>query len=421
MSSDEAPIDALPDMPVIKAPHTSIFLILLMPFGISTGYVGITLTFLLGSHGMAALAIASLMALSTFPQTFKVLWAPIIDTTLTPKRWYLIGAFGVGATIIAMSVIPAPAKAMALLGALVMVSSVASTFTSMASETFMANLAADQQAKASGWSQAGNFAGGGLGGALGLYLAEHVKAQWVSGAALGVFCMVCALPLLWLTAQTRTHMRPTLHETMGEVARDVWHVVRARAGLLVILLMLLPLGSGGAATTMTAKAGEWRVGADLVESVGGVMSGLVSAIAAVAGGYLMGRLDRRTVYCIFGMMVGLVLIPTAFAPRTPMTWIVSSLGYAAIIAACYTAYSAVVLEAIGKGAAATKFNLMASVSNVPVLYMPLVDGWLHDTHGTNAMFFGETAISIAAALFFGAVVVGTRRWRPAVNSSAEVF
>jgi PAT family beta-lactamase induction signal transducer AmpG len=409
MSSDEAPLF---ETPLIKTPHTSIFLILLMPYGISTGYVSITLTYLLGFHGMAALAVASLAAFSTFPQTFKVLWAPIVDTTLTPKRWYLLGALGVGASIIAMSVIPAPAKAMPLLCTLVVLSSAASTFASMASETFMANLPGADQAKASGWAQAGNFAGGGLGGGLGLYLAQHVHAQWVSGAALGVFCMVCALPLMLLTTQIRTHMRETMRETMGEVFRDVWHVVRARAGLLVILLMLLPLGSGGAAVTMTSKAGEWRVNGDLVASVGGVMSGVASAVAAVAAGYLMGRLDRRTVYCIFGAMVGLVLIPTAFAPRTPMTWIISTLGYAAVIAACYTAYSAVVLEAIGQGAAATKFNLIASVSNVPVLYMPLVDGWLHDRHGTNAMFFGETAISIAAALFFGAVVVATRRWRP---------
>jgi hypothetical protein len=45
--------------------------------------------------------------------------------------------------------------------------------------------------------------------------------------------------------------------------------------------------------------------------------------------------------------------------------------------------------------------------------MSLVDAGIHDRYGTNAMFFGETAISIAAALLFGAVVVATRRWRPA--------
>jgi len=416
MLNDEAIVDA----PLVRAPHTSIFMILMAPFGMATGYVGITLAYMLGAHGIAAFAIAGLVAAGTLPQTIKVIWAPIVDITLSPKLWYVIGALGVGLTIMTMSVVPTPAKAMGLMTVLVMVSSSASTFCSMAAETFMANLPPADQGKASGWAQAGNFAGGGLGGGLGLYLAQHVQAQWVSGAALCLFSLICALPLLLLTTQERTHLRPDLRETGIEVARDVWHVVRSRAGLLVILLMLLPLGSGGAATTMTSQAKpEWHVGPDLVASVGGVLSGVVSAIAAVAGGYLMGRLNRWTVYCLFGVAVGLVLIPTALAPRTPMAWICSSLGYAAVIAACYTAYSAVVLEAIGQGAAATKFNLMASVSNVPVFYMVLVDGWLYDAHGTNAMFYGETAISIAAALLFGAVVVGTRRWRPMPGIAAD--
>ena len=397
----------------VKTPHTSVFMILLIPFGVSTGYVSITLAYLLGSHGMPALAVAALIASSTFPQVWKVLWAPIVDITLTAKVWYLIGALGVGLSIIGMSVIPTPAKAMGLLTLMVVVSSVASSFTSMASETFMANLDPRLQGRASGWSQAGNFAGGGLGGGLGLYLAQHVHAQWVSGAAVGLLCILCALPLILLTASERTHIRPSMGETLAEVFRDVWTVVRSRAGLLVILLMLLPLGSGGTSVIMNSKAGEWKVGGDMVALVGGVLSGVVSAVAAVIGGYVADRFDRRTIYCVFGVCVGLVLIPTALAPRTPAAWIASTLGYAAIIAACYTAYSAVVLETIGQGAAATKFNLMSSVSNAPVTYMPLVCGWLYDhAGGSNATFIGETSISIVAALFFGLVVISTRRWLP---------
>jgi len=41
-------------------------------------------------------AIAGLVALSLFPQTWKVLWAPIVDTTLTTKKWFLISAVATG-------------------------------------------------------------------------------------------------------------------------------------------------------------------------------------------------------------------------------------------------------------------------------------------------------------------------------------
>jgi len=319
-----------------------------------------------------------------------------------------------------MSIIPTPAKAMLLLTILAAASSIASTLTSMASETFLANIDPRLQGRASGWAQGGNFAGAGLGGGTGLWLATHVHAQWVSGGVLGLICMACAIPLLFMTESDRTHARPTMRETFSEVARDVWSVVRKRAGLLVVVLMLLPIGSGGASTVMTAKYGEWHASADLVAFVGGWMSGLVSGVAAVVAGYFVDRMDRRTAYCLFGATIAIVLGVTAYAPRTPVVWAISSLVYGAVIAMTYSAYSAVVLEVIGKGAAATKFNLMASAANVPVSYMVLVDTHLHDSFGTNWMFFGESALSIAAGLLFALLVVSTRRWRPSPTADAPL-
>jgi MFS family permease len=408
MTSDAAPV---------KVPHASIFMVLFTPFGVSSGYASVTLAFLLTAHGMKAEAVGGIIALAILPQTWKVLWAPIVDTTLSAKTWYVLGAVGVGLTIIAMSVIKTPTAALPLLGGLVIASSIASSFTSMASETFMANLDPRMQGKASGWAQAGNFAGGGVGGGLGLVLAQHVQAQWVSGGALGLLCIACAAPLVFMTEATRTHMRARLHETLGEVLRDVWSLIRTRAGVLVILLMLLPLGSGGAGGIMTARATEWGVGGDLVALVGGVLGGLVSIIGALVAGYVFDLMDRRAAYCLFGCLVAPVLIATAFAPRSPLVWVASGLVYGAIIAACFTAYSAVVLEVIGKGAAATKFNFMSSVSNVPITIMPLVEGALHDRAGVNAMLFGESALSIASAALFGLLVLATRRWRPALAAA----
>jgi len=218
--------------------------------------------------------------------------------------------------------------------------------------------------------------------------------------------MACALPLMLLATPHRG-ARPTLRETFGEVARDVWSVVKGRAGVLAIVLMLLPLGSGG--LLWNAIAGEWKVSAGEVALAGGVLSGVISAVAALIAGYVCDLMNRRLAYCLFGAVVAILLIADSVLPRTPNVWLISSLIYQALVAASYAAYSTVVLEVIGKGAAATKFNLMASVSNVPVAAMPLIDGMLHDQHGANAMFYGEAALSVGAALFFGLLVLV---WRP---------
>jgi hypothetical protein len=76
--------------------HPVLFLILLLPLGIASGYVTVTLAYLLSHAGVSIGAIAGLVALSLFPQTWKVLWAPIVDTTLTTKKWFLISAVATG-------------------------------------------------------------------------------------------------------------------------------------------------------------------------------------------------------------------------------------------------------------------------------------------------------------------------------------
>jgi MFS family permease len=391
-----------------KHPHPWVFLALVTPVGVSTGYVSVTLAFVLAAKGMTVAAIGALYALSVLPQTWKVLWAPLVDTTLSPKVWFLLGAVGVGLTILAMSAIPQPAAAVPLLSALVIASSIASSLCYMTSDSFLAHFDSQQQGRASGWAQAGNFAGTGVGGGIGLYLAQHVHAQWVSGAGLMLLCLACGA-VLPLIPKTPRLVRPSVVATFMAVLREVWAVIRSRAGFLVIILMMLPIGSGGLQQIWNSAAGEWKVSADTVALTGGVITGVASGAAALLGGYVCDVIDRRTTYCLFGVLIAVELVIVAHLPRTPAVWIGASVLYNALVAACYSAYSAVVLEVIGRGAAATKFNLMASVANVPVTFMPIVDGVLHDKHGTNAMFYGEAALSVAAAVVFGAIVLASGR------------
>ncbi len=66
----------------------------------------------------------------------------------------------------------------------------------------------------------------------------------------------------------------------------------------------------------------------------------------------------------------------------------------------YAAFSAYVLEAIGKGAAATKYNMLASLSNIPIYYMTGLDGQAHDKWDSTRMFYLETGLAVASALVF---------------------
>ena len=81
------------------------------------------------------------------------------------------------------------------------------------------------------------------------------------------------------------------------------------------------------------------------------------------------------------------------------------------------------LQAIGQRSAATNFNLMAALSNVPIAIMTTFDGWVHDRFGTNAMLYGELALPALTIAAF-AVFVATTRPRAkvlpvAASSSAD--
>lgn len=399
--------DGPADGPIIR--QSWLFLPLFAPFGISAGYVSVTLGFILKQAGLPVATIGALVAFSVWPQTWKVLWAPIVDTTGNPKLWYGLGAALTGLTILAMSMIKIGPAAIPLLTALIIMSSIASTLVSMSTEIFMAHFVPrDLQGSASGWGQAGNLGGSGIGGGVGLLLAEHVSMPWVSGLVLALVCIACWGAVTLLPPAPRGHRQERYLDSLKNVVLDVWSVARARLGYLALIIMLLPIASGGAQGLWSAISNEWGAGANLVAVVNGVVGGLVMALGCLLGGYVCNRLDNKLAYALFGIGAGVVAALMGWAPRSPAFFVVGTLGYGLAIGMGYAAYNAIVLEAIGKGAAATKFNLLAAIANVPIAAMTQFDGWMHDEHGTMAMLYGELALPVVTIIAFFLFVAATR-------------
>ena len=172
--------------------HPSVFLVLILPFGVMSGYLTVTVAYLLTQAGVSVEQVAELVAISYIPQTWKFLWAPIADTTLTRKTWYVLASLVSALGIYATGAVPAHADNIALLEMVVLVSNVAVTFLAMATESLMVyGTPPEQKGRGSGWFQAGNLGGQGLGGGAGLWLAQNLAEPWMAGAALGVACAAC--------------------------------------------------------------------------------------------------------------------------------------------------------------------------------------------------------------------------------------
>jgi hypothetical protein len=77
-----------------------------MPYGISGGYVAVTLPFVLTRAGFSVATTASIVAIGFSANVWRFLWGPVADLSLTLGRWYAIGVAAGAATLLLLSVMP---------------------------------------------------------------------------------------------------------------------------------------------------------------------------------------------------------------------------------------------------------------------------------------------------------------------------
>jgi MFS family permease len=254
--------------------------------------------------------------------------------------------------------------------------------------------------RVSGYMQAGNLGGSGLGGGLGLWLAQHTHFAWLPGASLAAACALCCVALFYVKEQHTGIKERNVMQTMRNLWRDIWNIIKARAGILALILCFLPLGTGSAANLFAAVANQWKASADTVALVTGTLGAVITAIGCFAGGYICDRINRQAAYVIFGLLQAVCAIGMAFTPHTEFMYIVWVLVYSITNGLCYAAFSAFVLEVIGKGAAGTKFTVYSSLSNAPIYYMTLIEGEQAAKHGIESMLNLEAIVAIAASIGF---------------------
>ena len=392
--------------------HPSAFMFLITPFGVLSGYLTVTIAFLLARNKVGVEAIAALIAVAYAPNVWKFLWAPVADTTLTAKKWYMISSVLTALGIFASGVLPMTAASLPALTSITLVANVACTFLGMSTQSLMAYGVPDhEKGRAGGWFQAGNLGGGGIGGGLGLLLAERLPAPWMPAAILAVLCLACAIPLAFVYEPKHERAHGVV-QGVKFVGRDIWNLARARMGFVALFLCFLPIGSGAASNLWSAVAADWKASADAVAMVTGVVGGLVMAVGSVAGGWVCDRMNRKAAYALYGILQALAAVGMALMPRTESMYILWTTVYAFVTGLTYAGFTAFVLEAMGHGAAATKFSLFASLSNFPIMYMTTIDGRAHTRWGAGGMLYTEAAVGLAGLVLFLLFAAAVKAWWP---------
>lgn len=393
--------------PHAPAPHPIVFTILYLPTGLALGYIG-ALGWLLTRAGASVEQVAALAAMPVLANTWRVVFAPLVDTTLSARTWFRLSVTAQAAILAALALLPLKTELLGLFTALCLASGVAGGASNMAVERFMAlSTPPDAKGRAAGWNQAGALGGASIAGGGGIWLMQHVGHPWLAGAILALLCLAAQLPALWLEDPRRPPRTRGYVADLIDTFRDALSLIRTRQGFLASLLLVLPIGSGGLLWPALAKS--WNAGPDEVALITGLLTGLINFPAPVLGGWLCDRLDKKTAYALFGLALAAVALLAAAAPRTPATYMLAACAYTAAAGLACGGFVAVILEAVDRGAVATKFNLLLSLCNLPILLATLVDGWAATHLGPTGMLLTDAALGIAGLCVYAAIARLTRR------------
>jgi MFS family permease len=394
----------------VKHTHPSIFMVLIIPFGVMAGYVSVTIAFLFTKAGIPLAQVAPLIAMTLLPNILKFIWAPLVDTTLTVKTWYILSNIITAIGILLTGILPIKVESLPMMTVIVFLASFANTFLAMATESLVAyDTPNNLKGRASGWLQAGNLGGLGLGGGAGLWLAERLPAAWMPGAVIALACLSCTFGLIFLSEPKSTLREKSYFQTISNLNKDIWSVMKSRMGFLALVLCFLPIGSGAASNLWSAVSKDWGASADTVALLIGVIGGILSATGCLIGGWICDLMDRKKGYIIFGLMQAFCAIGMAYSPRTQQMFILWTSLYAVSTGLTYAGFSAFTLEAIGKGAAATKYNVFASLSNAPIYYMIYIDEWAHGKWNASGMLNIEAIMAFIGVTLFITVFISVNR------------
>jgi MFS family permease len=384
-----------------------------LPYGIFLGYIQTALPWLLRQAGHPVDQIGSIEALILAPMAIYFLWSPLVDFWIRRRTWMVLlaalSALMLAAAVLLLARHPRLATWMLLAGFAVNLLT-----TSCGGALIALTLDEAGRAKAAAWMQGGMLAAQALGGALLLYLARRLPAPLTAACAAA---LVAAPALIALT----------IGETQPQgTAEDLWLTVKTMAceiratlfawkSLPALLLLVSPVGTAAAQSLFAAMAREYHVGERGVLLLNGILGGVLTMVGAFAAVIVPAHWDRRIAYAGAGLVCAVSGVFLVFAPMTPWAYYAGVALYMFSSGACYAFFLGVVMIALGEAgkSASSRYTILVSLGNLPVVYMTKVEGWGYGVFGSRGVpaldAAGTLLVAIATAVWIAAALARRSR------------
>lgn len=412
-----------------RTPPPWLFAFTGMPYGVVGAFTGVVMPYLARRAGIELSDIGWFVTLLFVPTFFQFLYAPVVDFGPRRKHWLvLVTVLGAGC-LFGASQMPLPGSLVPFL-ALAFAGQLVAGLIGSCNGGLMATMMTDaQRGKAGAWYNVGNLSGGGIAAAVAVYMTGHGYTTASVGAILCVMMIVPSLAALSIHEPYRP-AEGTVGAAIKNLVVEVKSVLWTRAGLTGLLLCLSPVGTAALANYFSAIAQDY-VKPDLAhqlagltpeaaktlldETVSGVLAFVggpigqgLTALGALAGGFLCDRHNRRAMYLLSGALTAAVGLGMMLSPRSETTFTIGALTYALVTGFCYAAFTATVLETIGKDAksASTRYSLFTAAGNVAIAYVGLVNSRFNAAHGVEGVVGSDAVLNIV-----GVVVLGIVFWK----------
>ena len=388
-----------------------------IPFGVAGGYTSVAMPFVLSKAGVPMSTIGGISAAVLVPLSWQFLWAPMLDVGLRRRTWLLLMA-GLGALLLAASLLlKLPTQLWPFEVCCVLGQGLTGLVSASNGALVATQVPPHLHGRASGWLNAANLGGNAVGGGLVIQLGDTLTPQ-IAAIALGLLTFLPALAVLLLDERLRPRRRAS--EVFPSMLRDVWGTASTRRGWTGILFCLAPVSTPALLDLFSAVGGDYGASTGTVEFTMGYGSGLLTAAGALLSGPLLDRVDKRRAYLFSGALIAIVDVAMAWAPPTPLTYIVGTLAYSLVAGLCFAAFTAVVLEIIGKvdRSAATQYTLFDAAGNLATSYLAWLDGHgydlfkAHHRPGSSGLLLTDAGMNLAGVIGLGVMmwlVFGRRR------------
>jgi PAT family beta-lactamase induction signal transducer AmpG len=258
----------------------------------------------------------------------------------------------------------------------------------------------EDENRLSAWLTAANIGGGGIMGILGAELIDHLPLP-VAALLLGGIVMLPTLVFLWMPAPGPD--RRLAGESFRAFSADVFALLRRPEVLIALALFLAPCGTFSLTNILGGLGDDFHASQRVVSVLGG--SGMMAA--GICGSMLLPvlakRLPLRPLYIAIGAVGGVFTLCLILLPRTPGSFAVAMIGENVLQSLEIACSVAIAFETIGRDnpLAATTFTLASAAYALPIVYMPIVDGWGYGRAGVAGSFAIDGILGILACLLLG--------------------